>query len=170
MRKWQLSEDNGSIIILGIDPGLATAGYGVIRQEGSHLYYVDSGEISTNSKTDFGTRLLKLSNWLRDILDLSNPDVGVVEETFYGANAKTALQMGHARGALLLTLAQSNVKSVEYSARKIKQAVVGNGAASKEQVEYMVKNLLNLDDISGQHASDALAAAICHANHGTVIK
>lgn len=156
--------------ILGIDPGLATAGYGVIRQEGSHLHYVDSGEISTNSKTDFSVRLLKLSEWLRDVLDKSNPDVGVVEETFYGANAKTALQMGHARGALLLTLAQSNVKSVEYSARKIKQAVVGNGAASKEQVEFMVKNLLKLDDLSGQHASDALAAAICHANQGPVIR
>ena len=156
--------------ILGIDPGLATAGYGVIRQEGSHLHYVDSGEISTNSKTDFSVRLLKLSEWLRDALDKSNPDVGVIEETFYGANAKTALQMGHARGALLLTLAQSNVKSVEYSARKIKQSVVGNGAASKEQVEFMVKNLLNLDDLSGQHASDALAAAICHSNHGPVIR
>ena len=169
MRKWQLSEDNGSITILGIDPGLATAGYGVIRQEGSHLHYVDAGEISTNSKTDFGTRLLKLSEWLREVLENSNPDVGVIEETFYGANAKTALQMGHARGALLLTLAQSDVKSVEYSARRIKQSVVGNGAASKEQVEFMVKNLLKLDDIPGQHSSDALAAAICHANNSMVI-
>jgi len=156
--------------ILGIDPGLATAGYGLITQEGSHLHYVDSGEITTNSKTDFGTRLLKLSEWLREVLEKSNPDVGVIEETFYGENAKTALQMGHARGALLLTLSQSNVKSIEYSVRKIKQSVVGNGSASKEQVEFMVKNLLGVDDLPGQHASDALAAAICHANHGTVIK
>ena len=152
--------------ILGIDPGLATAGYGVIRQEGSHLHYVDSGEISTNSKTDFSVRLLKLSEWLRDALDKSNPDVGVIEETFYGANAKTALQMGHARGAILLTLSQANVECAEYSARSIKQAVVGNGSASKEQVEYMVKNILNVKELPGEHAADALAAAICHANHG----
>ena len=170
MRKWQLSEDKRRITILGIDPGLATAGYGVIRQEGSHLHYVDSGEISTNPKTEFGTRLLKLSEWLREVLERSNPDVGVIEETFYGPNAKTALQMGHARGALMLTLAQSDVKSVEYSARKIKQSVVGNGAASKEQVEFMVKNLLKMDGIQGHHSSDALAAAICHANHSMVIK
>jgi len=130
------------------------------------LSYVDSGEITTKSKTPFETRLLAISSWLREIIEKESPQIGVVEETFYGSNAKTALQMGHARGAILLTLSQANVECAEYSARSIKQAVVGNGSASKEQVEYMVKNILNVKELPGEHAADALAAAICHANHG----
>ena len=155
--------------ILGLDPGLATAGYGVVDRDGNKISYIDSGEIRTNSKTPFGERLLELSSWLHDVLEKFQPEIGVIEETFYGENAKIALQMGHARGALMLTLAQSNVVSVEYSVRSIKQSVVGNGSASKEQVEYMVKNLLNVKELPGEHASDALAAAICHANQGTSI-
>ena len=130
------------------------------------MSYVDSGEITTKSKTPFGTRLLAINSWLREIIEKESPQIGVVEETFYGSNAKTALQMGHARGAILLTLSQANVECAEYSARSIKQAVVGNGSASKEQVEYMVKNILNVKELPGEHAADALAAAICHANHG----
>ena len=135
---------------------------------GNDLSYVDSGEIATNSKTHFAERLLKLSNWLEEVLSRTQPGIGVIEETFYGQNAKTALQMGHARGALMLTLARANILSFEYSARSIKQSVVGNGSASKEQVEYMVKNLLNVKELPGEHASDALAAAICYANQGTL--
>ena len=135
---------------------------------GNNLSYVDSGEIATNSKTHFAERLLKLSNWLEEVLSRTQPGIGVIEETFYGQNAKTALQMGHARGALMLTLARANILSFEYSARSIKQSVVGNGSASKEQVEYMVKNLLNVKELPGEHASDALAAAICYANQGTL--
>ena len=135
---------------------------------GNNLSYVDSGEIATNSKTHFAERLLKLSNWLEEVLSRTQPEIGVIEETFYGQNAKTALQMGHARGALMLTLARANILSFEYSARSIKQSVVGNGSASKEQVEYMVKNLLNVKELPGEHASDALAAAICYANQGTL--
>ena len=130
------------------------------------MSYVDSGEITTKPKTPFATRLLAISSWLREIIEKESPQIGVVEETFYGSNAKTALQMGHARGAILLTLSQANVECAEYSARSIKQAVVGNGSASKEQVEYMVKNILNVKELPGEHAADALAAAICHANHG----
>ena len=130
------------------------------------MSYVDSGEITTKPKTPFATRLLAISSWLREIIEKESPQIGVVEETFYGSNAKTALQMGHARGAILLTLSQANVECAEYSARSIKQAVVGNGSASKEQVEYMVKNILNVKELPGEHASDALAAAICHANQG----
>ena len=135
---------------------------------GNNLSYVDSGEIATNSKTEFAERLLILSNWLEEAVTRTQPEVGVIEETFYGENAKTALQMGHARGALMLTLARANVMSVEYSVRSIKQSVVGNGSASKQQVEYMVKNLLNVNELPGGHASDALAAAICHANQGAL--
>ena len=133
---------------------------------GNKLSYVDSGELTTKSKTPFATRLLTINKWLQVIIEKEKPHIGVVEETFYGSNAKTALQMGHARGAILLTLSQANVECAEYSARSIKQSVVGNGSASKEQVEYMVKNILNVKELPGEHASDALAAAICHANHG----
>lgn len=149
---------------MGIDPGLSATGYGVITQNGSSCEMVAFGSISTKPTESLAVRLCSIYEGLSEVIGKHQPSVCAIEEAFYGSNAKTALQMGHARGVSLLVAARAGVKCAEYSARKIKQSIVGNGAASKQQVQYMVQRLLGLPDVPRpNHAADALAAALCYA-------
>ncbi len=149
------------MIIAGLDPGLAATGYGVIESKGNVLTPLTWGVIRSG-EGELADRLAKLHDRILTILDEYRPEMVAVEAIFSGNNARSALLLGHARGALLLAAAAGERKVLEYPARVIKQAVVGRGAASKEQVRFMVGRILNTpEDKIPFDASDALAAAVC---------
>ena len=152
------------MIFLGIDPGTAITGYGLVREnKDGNLEAVDYGVITTGSKLPLEERLLKIYTELEELILLHKPSSGAVEKVFFSTNAKTAMSVGHARGVILLVLAKNGVPIVDYSPMDVKQAVVGYGIAEKMQVQQMVKAILNLDDIpKPDDAADALAVAICH--------
>ena len=147
---------------MGIDPGTAVTGYGVISVSGNSVAWVDSGVIVTDTSEPLSRRLLMIYDGLSEKINERSPDRVAVEEAFYGKNVHTTLVLGHARGVAMLAAAQRGCGVFEYSPREIKKAVTGNGNASKEQVEYMIKTLLRP---SGgkmrQDAYDALAVAMC---------
>ncbi len=152
------------MLFIGIDPGTATTGYGLIRerQDGS-LEVIDYGVILTPAKTPMPERLLQLNDSLAELLALHQPQSGAVEKLFFQSNVRTALSVGQARGVALLALAQARVQVAEYTPMEVKQAVVGYGGADKQQVQHMVRALLNLPEIPRpDDAADALAVAICH--------
>ncbi|MDP1603338.1 MAG: crossover junction endodeoxyribonuclease RuvC [Legionella sp.] len=154
-------------IILGIDPGSRITGYGVIKEERRKLYYLDSGCIRT-SEGELSERLLQIYDGICHLMDEFAPDEVAIEEVFMHQNPSSALKLGHARGVAMVAAASHRVKVNEYSAREVKQAVVGYGAAAKEQVKHMVVSLLMLNSSPQSDASDALAIAICHSHmrHG----
>ncbi len=161
------------MIILGIDPGLQHTGWGVISQVGNSLKFLGCGTISTNAKAPMEQRLLTLHEGVRKVMGEFKPDVSAIEETFVNANNKSSLKLGQARGALLLSLAQSGIPVREYAARLVKKTVVGTGAADKAQVEMMVQTLLpacrNIEGKVRHDAYDALAIAVCEASHGNIL-
>lgn len=150
--------------IIGIDPGTASTGYGIIREnKGGNLEVVDYGVIRTASGKRMSERLSSLYNQLQEILNLHSPQSSAVEKLFFQRNVKTAISVGQARGVAILALAQSNLGVAEYTPLEVKQAVVGYGGADKNQVKQMVRVLLNLSEVpSPDDAADALAVAICH--------
>ena len=149
--------------ILGIDPGLACSGFGIIQIADNSLELVDYGTIKTNQKDPLNVRLNTIFQDLRYIIKKFKPAVMSVEQIFYGKNVKSALLLGHARGVPLLLSAEFKLTLYEFSARRIKQSLTGNGNASKEQVQFMVQKLLSIKELpSPMDASDALAAAICY--------
>ena len=152
------------MLVLGIDPGTATTGYGLVRQlEDGSLQAVAHGAILTPAKTPMPERLESLYTQLKEILLLHQPDSAAVEKLFFSKNVKTALSVGQGRGVVLLALAQSDLPIGEYTPNEIKQAVTGYGSAGKAQMQEMVKLLLNLDERpKPDDAADALAVAICH--------
>ena len=151
------------MIILGIDPGLVQTGYGVIKIAGEKKEVLDYGIIAPDSKSTLSNRLKTIYNDIIEIIDRFNPNTVVVEEVFYGKNVKSALLLGHARGVAMVSASKYNIPVFEYSAKKIKQAITGNGNAHKEQVKFMVMKDLNLKNFNAPiDASDALAIAICH--------
>jgi crossover junction endodeoxyribonuclease RuvC len=150
-------------IILGIDPGSRITGYGVIKEERRKLLYLDSGCIRT-SEGELSERLLQIYDGICLLMDEFNPDEVAIEEVFMHQNPSSALKLGHARGVAMVAAASHRVKVSEYSAREVKQAVVGYGAAGKEQVKQMVISLLMLQSSPQSDASDALAIAICHSH------
>jgi crossover junction endodeoxyribonuclease RuvC len=152
------------MLVLGIDPGTATTGYGLVRQlEDGSLQAVVYGAILTPAKTPMPERLDSLYSQLKEILLLHQPDSAAVEKLFFSKNVKTALSVGQGRGVVLLALAQSALPIGEYTPNEIKQAVTGYGSAGKAQMQEMVKLLLNLDARpKPDDAADALAVAICH--------
>ncbi len=150
-------------IILGIDPGSRVTGYGLINVVGNKLEYVGCGCIRTQSQ-DLPQRLQIIHAELVKVIEQFSPQQSAVEEVFMGRNASAALKLGQARGAAMVACLSNQLPLAEYSARKVKQAVVGNGAADKAQVQHMVKALLSISDNIAEDASDALAVAICHAN------
>ncbi len=153
------------MIILGIDPGIATTGVGVVELKGSKLNVHHYGIISTPAKTPLTDRLMMLSDGLKDILTTYSPDAVAVEELFFNNNAKTALIVGQARGVILLTAAQNGCQVASYTPLQVKMGVCGYGRADKTQVQYMVKKLLGLTQIpKPDDAADALAIAICHGH------
>jgi crossover junction endodeoxyribonuclease RuvC len=153
------------ITILGIDPALSVTGYGIISVNHDDLVLVDFGEIKTATKNALAYRLHKIYSGVRDVITESRPDIAVLEEGFYSKNIKIALSLGQARGAAMVACADSGIEVKLYSAREIKQAVAGRGSASKEQVAYMVKTLLDIEDdrIGSFDITDSLGAAICAA-------
>lgn len=150
--------------IIGIDPGTAITGYGVVGYSGSRFQVYDYGCIRTDSGMSLAGRLDLLYRGLTGIIKEHGPDHFAVEELFFNKNAKTALAVGHARGVAMLAAVQSGIPVYEYTPLQVKQAVVGHGRAAKEQVQFMVRALLSLKvKPTPDDTADALAVAICHA-------
>lgn len=153
-------------IILGIDPGLANTGWGIVAQRGSRLSCVAYGCITTSKEQPLAQRLRKIHEQMAAVIDRFNPTCVGIETVWFGVNTQSAFATGQARGAALVACAECNLEVGEFSPSQIKLAVVGAGAAEKEQVQYMVRQLLALNDIpKPDHAADALAAAICYTTH-----
>lgn len=153
------------MIILGIDPGTAIMGYGLIEQKGNHLKALTYSCWKTPAHTPLAERLLILYEQINGFLKEHHPDHMAIEELFFNRNTTTALSVGHARGVALLASAQNGIPVYEYTPLQVKQAVVGYGRADKQQVQQMVKGLLRLDQIpKPDDTADALAIAICHAH------
>lgn len=150
-------------IILGIDPGSRITGYGLIREKSNQLEYVDSGCIRM-AEGSIDKKLLQIFNGMCEIMEQFIPDEVAIEQVFMHQNASAALKLGHARGAAMVACASHRASISEYSPREIKQAVVGYGAAEKDQVKHMVVSLLKLNKQPQSDAADALAIAICHSH------
>lgn len=155
------------MIIVGLDPGIAILGYGVIEYKGNKFKVIDYGAITTEPKYSFPNRLKILYSELGSLLDKYKPDAVAIEELFFNKNVKTAINVGQARGVQVLAAVNRGIDIYEYTPLQVKQGVVGYGRAEKKQVQEMVKILLNLksrpkpDDVA-----DALAVGICHAHSG----
>jgi crossover junction endodeoxyribonuclease RuvC len=154
--------------IIGIDPGLRRCGWGIVESEGNRLRYIACGTLTPRMDRSLAERLAELHSGLRGLIELHRPDEAAVEETFVNAGARSALQLGQARGVALMTPASMGLLVGEYAANLVKKSVVGTGHAEKAQVQLMVKTLLPNADFKGADAADALAIAICHAHHRTV--
>jgi len=154
------------MLVIGIDPGTAITGYGLITLDGDgNPVLVAYGVIQTPAQQPMPLRLRQLYRGLTEIIQLHRPERGAVEKLFFQRNVRTALTVGQARGVALLALAEAGLPVAEYTPLEVKQAVAGYGGADKKQVQYMVKALLNLDEIpQPDDAADALAVAICHLN------
>ncbi|MDR2186608.1 MAG: crossover junction endodeoxyribonuclease RuvC [Azonexus sp.] len=154
------------IRLLGIDPGLRVTGFGVIEKHGSRLRYVASGCVKTNDKQGLPERIATLFAGIGEVIATYRPDQAAVEKVFVNVNPQSTLLLGQARGAAISALTQGGLPVAEYTALQIKQAVVGQGKAAKEQVQAMVARLLDLSGTPSADAADALACAICHAHGG----
>lgn len=155
------------MIILGLDPSLTSTGWGIIRAEGSRIRHIANGQIKTDAKTPLPERLAYIDTVLAAVIADHLPDVAAVEEVFVNDNPQSTLKLAHARGVILLGCARGGIAVTEYATRLVKKAIVGTGAASKEQVQAMLRVLLPAAKVLGSDAADALAVAICHANHRT---
>jgi crossover junction endodeoxyribonuclease RuvC len=158
------------MLVIGIDPGTASTGYGVIREdETGEIKAINFGVIETSPKLSMPRRLQSLFEQLNQIIDLHRPQAAAVEKLFFQKNVKTAISVGQARGVAILALAKADLSVAEYSPLEVKQAVVGYGGADKSQVQQMVRILLNLEDVpKPDDAADALAVAICHAHNNRI--
>ncbi len=155
------------MIILGIDPGIAIVGYGIVEYSGSSFKTIDYGAIETSAKTIMPERLKIVYDELDKLINRYEPDVVAIEELFFNKNVKTAIKVGQARGVAILAAAQNQKEVFEYTPLQVKQGVVGYGRAEKKQVQIMVKTFLNLKSIpKPDDVADALAVAICHAHSG----
>ncbi len=150
-------------IILGVDPGSRITGYGIIRCEGRHTEYLDSGCIRVGEKV-MAERLQTIFHSLATLIGEYRPDEFAIEQVFMARNPDSALKLGQARGAAIVSAANSGLAVHEYSARQVKQAVVGKGGADKAQVQHMVQAILGLSRKPQEDAADALAIALCHAH------
>lgn len=160
------SLDNQGSLVIGIDPGTARTGYGLIRQQPSgHLDVVDFGVVSTKAGQAMSARLADLYGSLVQIIEKHQPDSGAVEKLFFQRNVSTAMSVGQAKGVAMLALAQADISIEEYSPNEIKLAVSGYGGADKRQMQEMVKTILKMDSPpKPDDAADALAVAICHCH------
>ncbi len=158
-------EGEMNLIIMGIDPGFAILGYGIVQYRGNHFEVLDFGVITTHADIPLAKRLLLLEEGLVNLLAQYKPEAVAVEDLFFNNNAKTALKVGQGRGVALLCAARSDIPVFEYTPLQVKQGVTGYGRADKKQVQQMVKILLGLSSIpKPDDAADALAIAICHAH------
>ncbi|MDQ3925107.1 MAG: crossover junction endodeoxyribonuclease RuvC [Actinomycetota bacterium] len=159
-----LTNRRGGRIILGIDPGTATMGWGVIRQEGNRLSYVQHGAVTTPSQWEMPRRLSRLFDGATELVKGYRPETVAVEELFFNTNVTTAITVGQARGVVLLAAYRAGIEVAEYTPLQVKQAITSYGRAEKRQVQEMVKSLLRLREIpKPDDAADGLAIAVCHA-------
>ncbi len=160
---------SGGVVVLGVDPGTAATGYGVVLRSGPRqVRLLECGVIRTSAGEPLLTRIREIHEEIVGLLVRHAPQVMVVEDVFHGKNAQSALKLGHARGAILLAAALQDVPVAEYGPRQIKKAVVGHGNASKDQVGFMVKSQLRLKEPpSPADAADGVAAALCHCLMGS---
>ncbi len=157
--------------ILGIDPGYAILGYGIIEMSGNHFSVCGYGAVTTDSSMEMPDRLKHLYSQIMEIIREHEPDVASIEELFFNTNNKTAILVGQARGVAILACANSGLEINEYTPLQIKQGLVGYGRAEKKQVQAMVKAILNLKEVpKPDDTADALAAAICHGHCSSHIK
>jgi crossover junction endodeoxyribonuclease RuvC len=154
-----------ALILIGLDPGLGTTGWGVIAADGNRLSHIANGQIRTDASMQLPRRLTLLFDSLTDVLRRERPDGAAVEEVLGNSNAQSTLKLGQARGVVLLAAATAGVGIGEYHPSIVKKAVVGTGGADKKQVQAMVARLLPGVKLSGPDAADALAVAITHAHH-----
>lgn len=151
-------------LILGIDPGSRVTGYGIIKASGARQEYVSSGCIRTTDKAPLPEKLDEIFSGISQIINEFVPDELAIEKIFMSRSAESALKLGHARGVAIVAGVNQGLPVFEYEARKVKQAVVGTGAATKEQVQHMVQMILKLPARPQEDAADALAIALCHIN------
>lgn len=151
--------------IIGIDPGLRRCGWGIVEATGNRLAYVASGTLTPPVTRPLPERLAQLFGGLIELFDRYRPEEAAVEETFVSAGARSALQLGQARGVALMAPAHRGLPVGEYAANLVKKSVVGTGHADKRQMQMMVRTLLPTARFEGADAADALAIAICHAHH-----
>jgi crossover junction endodeoxyribonuclease RuvC len=157
--------ESQTVIVLGIDPGLANTGYGVVARGSGGLVALDGGVIETCAEISLERRLADIHAAVDALLLEHAPDAVALEELYFGQNVRTAFAVGHARGVVMLAAGQHGVACTSYTPQKVKGAVCGNGRAGKDQVARMVKALLGLaEEPRSDHAADALAVAMCHAN------
>ena len=153
------------MIVLGIDPGVANTGYGVVAHQRGRVVALDGGVIETRAGTDAGLRLAHIHTRVGELIDEYQPDAVAVEDLYFGTNARSAFAVGQARGVVILAAGQRAIRCTSYTPQQVKTAVCGNGRAGKPQVQRMVQTLLSLSTRpTPDHAADALAVAICHAN------
>ena len=152
------------MIIIGIDPGIARVGWGIIRIQDSGFRIQDVGCFETPKQDPLNSRLSSISNFLKDLFAKYTPDCVAVEQLYFATNAKTAIVVGQARGVIILTASQANIPTFDYTPLQVKLAITGYGKADKNQVQQMVKNILKLKVIpKPDDAADALAIALTHA-------
>ncbi len=157
------------IRILGIDPGLRHCGWGIIESSGSSLRYIACGAIHPDAKQQMPVRLQRLHEGLQKVITQYQPQEVALEESFVSVNGQSTLKLGQARGAIQLSVALAGLPLAEYAARLIKKSITGSGSADKNQMQAMVKLLLPHSNASSPDAADALALAICHAHHRTML-
>lgn len=149
---------------MGVDPGSRVTGYGVIDADHGHLQYVACGVVKTTPQFSFAHRLNEIFEGINEVVQVHSPVIAAVEDVFLATNPRSALKLGHARGAAVVAAMQNGLTVYDYSPRSVKQAVAGYGQAEKSQVQHMVRVLLGLSGAPSSDAADALAVAICHAN------
>ena len=154
------------MLIIGLDPGLGTTGWGIVAKAGNRLSHVANGQVKTDPNAPLAERLVTLDRELAEVILAHRPDAGAVEEVFVNKNPQSTLKLGHARGVCLLALARAGVPVTEYATRLVKKALVGTGGAEKAQVQAMLGVLLPGVRLAGPDAADALAVAVCHAHMG----
>jgi crossover junction endodeoxyribonuclease RuvC len=160
-----------NLVILGIDPGLADTGFGIIKKQGSEIEMIDYGCIKTSPKEPLEIRLVEIYKSLNKIIKIHKPDLISIEKLFFGKNVKTAIAVGQARGVIMLAAGKHKLNIKEFTPPQIKLALTSHGQADKNQVKQMVKNVLNLAKLpKSDDAADALATAICCLNSLSKIK
>lgn len=151
------------MLTLGIDPGTATTGFGLVKQQGDRLFFVACGTINTTPKDTSQARLAIIYNEMKELIAKHRPNVVAIERLYFGENSKTAMAVGQARGIILLAAAEAKIKIAEFTPLEVKVALTGYGKAEKRQIQQMVRIMLKLPDIpKPDDAADALAVAICH--------
>ena len=165
MKKNNLKSEKESLRVLGIDPGTATTGWAIVTEENCEFVPVAYGHISTDKNRSDEERIMEISTDLKNIIDKYSPQEAAIEELFFFKNKKTVIQVAQARGAILLTLKEKNVKICGYTPLQVKQALTGYGRADKKQIQEMTKNIMKLATLpKPDDTADALAIALCHIN------